>query len=77
MAAPNLTANPILEAVTWAAASGNLEEIKSLLAAHRIPREVREFGAEVAAAGDYHHVANLLKLPRQSRARPQQAAGRP
>lgn len=66
MAMPDLKTNPILEAVTWAAASGNTQEIKALLASHDIPKDVREFGAKVAAAGRYCDVVDLL-APRNPR----------
>lgn len=64
-----LVRTPILEAVTWAAASGNAEEIKALLASQNIPQDVREFGAKVAAAGYYGEVVHLLTPWRKSRAR--------
>lgn len=53
-------AKSLMEAVTWAAASGNAQDIEALLAAQEIPQNVRAFGAEVAAAGGYDAIVALL-----------------
>lgn len=52
--------NSLMEAVTWAAASGHVGDIEALLSAQQIPHDVRAFGAEVAAAGGHHAVVALL-----------------
>lgn len=54
------SSNTLLESLTWAAASGRVQDIEALLAAQAIPHDVRAFGAEVAAAGGHHAVVALL-----------------
>lgn len=52
--------NLLMESVVWAAASGRIQDIEALIAAHEIPQDVRTFGAEVAAAGGHLAVVALL-----------------
>lgn len=61
------TNHPCFEPLTWAAASGNMKEVRKLLAANNIPKDLRRFAAKVAAAGQYKDVAWVLSPPYISR----------
>lgn len=56
----HIQSRPLVEAVTWAAASGRVQDIEALLSAQPIPQDVRAFGAAVAAAGGHDAVVALL-----------------